>query len=243
MGEFLNELNKKKNTPAAIYHRFRTQNLKDEVLYVFLEGYDDLEFYPIIFKSLNIPAHGVVCFGKKNMDEVIQEYKRSPIRRARVIFIRDRDFDLHLGVAPEGENLFLTCGYSVENYVCQVDAIERYIKERMGVDPHEHNISEELQRFEEAALCLNTWLTPIYGRVFDALEAGKSPDLDAIDISKYIKRILRDEPLPEPQHIEELNNMGLDKDQVTKKISTARKAIRMRGRFWRSEGNTLCRLP
>lgn len=209
MGEFLEAITRKKKSPAAIYHKFRTGNLSREYYYAFVEGYEDKEFFPGAFRKEGMELKCTICYGKKNLDEILSLYKVNPVNRVRVLFIRDRDFDAHLGLAPEAQNLFLTCGYSVENYICAPEAIVQYASEKMGVDENEVNAEEISKRFQNLILKLNYWLTPVYARSFEAIKKGINTELDALKFETYCKKALKDEELPDADTLEELEKMNL----------------------------------
>jgi|AntRauTorcE11898_2_1112593.scaffolds.fasta_scaffold05993_3 hypothetical protein len=209
MGEFLEAITRKKKSPAAIYHKFRTGTLSKEYYYAFVEGYEDKEFFSGAFRKEGMELKCTICYGKKNLDDILNRYKDSPVNRVRVLFIRDRDFDAHLGQAPEGQNLFLTCGYSVENYISTPATIFRYASEKMGVDDDEVDIEEISKRFQDLALKLNDWLTPVYARNFEALRRGVSTELDALKFETYCKKALKDEALPDADTLKELEKMNL----------------------------------
>ena len=171
-----------------------------------------MEFYPQVFRRAAKDCDSVICFGKKNLDKVHDEYKKSPIERVKVLFIRDRDFDVFLDATPGGENVFFTCGYSVENYVCSLLSIRRFLSEKLGVDATEVDIDRHLDRFAAIVETLNSWLVPIYARIFDAISDGNSMDLDAIDIEKYARIVVQGGTLPDANNIPELEAMGLSSD-------------------------------
>lgn len=242
MGEFLEKIKKKSLEPKAIYHQFRTRNLNDTTIYVFIEGYDDKEFYPRIFLGEGRKADFTICFGKKNLDKILQEFNATPVNRASVVFIRDSDFDVFLNKEPKANNLFLTCGYSVENYVCTVDAVERYIVERMGVDPKEFDVDEKLKQLQVILDHFSMWLHPVYACVFKLLKDGKTVDLDALNIEKYSKQAVKGMPLPSIEEIPELSSMGLEGTAPTQEdIDDASKYIQL-GSSWYLRGKYVLNL-
>lgn len=210
MSEFLDGLRARSKDPIAVYHRFRTRVLEEGVAYVFVEGYEDKEFYAKAFHDQGRPAECLICFGKKNLDKILREFEKSPVVRVPVLFIRDSDFDKFLGCAPSAENLFLTCGYSVENYVCTTNPISRFLRERMGIDSTEVDIVEKVSQIESLLGEMNDWLRPLYARVFEAIERGMAFDLNALEIETYSKRAVKALSLPDIDAIPELHAMGLD---------------------------------
>jgi hypothetical protein len=79
----------------------------------------------------------------------------------------------------------------------------------MGVDDDEVDIEEISKRFQDLALKLNDWLTPVYARNFEALRRGVSTELDALKFETYCKKALKDEALPDADTLKELEKMNL----------------------------------
>ncbi|MBY6042398.1 DUF4435 domain-containing protein [Phaeobacter italicus] len=210
MGNFIRLLQEKQKSPTAIYHKFRTSSLRSDCCYIFVEGYEDKEFYPQKFLDAGGKAHTTVCFGKKNLDKVFEEFKNSPVERVKVGFIRDSDFDFFLGKISEAEEFFITCGYAVENYVCSEESLSRYIIERMGVDENEVDHTHSLATYRELVDDLNNWLIPVYARVFQAISECREIDLDKLNIQNYAKMHLRGNGLPDINTIDDLKKMGFD---------------------------------
>lgn len=210
MTSFKDALAKKRKGPAAIFHKFRVDSSIKSRRHVFVEGYDDIGFYSrhIVNESDEGPIFHL-CFGKKNLDEVAKLYWGSGIEDALALFIRDGDFDVFLGTVPVGKNLFVTCGYSVENYVCSTEALDFYLRSILCLDEDEVNIDEVVSRYVTLAEEFHTWLSPFYGAVMFAKDQGKDVDLNKLKVSEHFRKFLSGDEIAHPKLISELNTIGL----------------------------------
>jgi hypothetical protein len=208
---FKERLNEKRQTPIAIFHKFRTDNLVGTLRHVFVEGYEDQRFYA---HHLNYPGGDEVryhvCFGKKNLDDVAVLYWASNIRDTLALFIRDSDFDVFLSRAPSGKSLFLTCGYAVENYVCSAQALEAYLRTDFCLDESEFDIAQAVKDYVGIAQQFHQWLAPLYGAVFVAIAAGRKVDMNQLKVGDHFAVLLKGQDLPDPSKLPELLSMGLE---------------------------------
>jgi len=207
---FKDTLAGKRKSPVAIFHKFRTDSSIYSKRHVFVEGYEDITFYSRhVPRATEGPTKFHICFGKKNLDKVADLYWGSDIETALVSFIRDSDFDAFLGNAPAGRDLFLTCGYAVENYIFSRDAIREYLRAVFCLDEMEVNFDPEVAEYVDFVERFHAWLSPIYGAAMFAAVDGRNIDLNQLDTERHVKTLLAGNPLPEPQSLEEIQNIGL----------------------------------
>ncbi|MBC6980453.1 DUF4435 domain-containing protein [Caulobacter sp. 17J80-11] len=214
MNSFKDALDKVARRPVAIFHRFRLAAERHDCdVHVFLEGYDDVTFYGKTIDSAAAKMQkrwvDYICFGKRNLDEVERLYSASDLRNKKVLFIRDSDFDAFLGYAPIKDYVFLTDGYSVENYVCTVDTIKTFVTRNFGIDTSEIAVDDIGNEFKERVRLLFTWLKPLLGAALAAVSSGRQLDLDKLDVSTPFKAALRGEDLPEAFDPAQLLAIGL----------------------------------
>lgn len=188
MGAFKDKIEASGKSPVAIFHRFRTKMHQRDVLYLFVEGYDDVFFYSAASQKVGIKTDSINCFGKKILESVYAIWKESKLRNANVLFIRDRDFDAHLGSVNEGNAFVLTRGYSVENYVCNPESLAAFISSRMGLSNEEIDINAELESYNRALYRFHMASVILYAKAFAAIESGRKIDLDEICISNCVDR-------------------------------------------------------
>jgi hypothetical protein len=190
MSNFEASLREKAKSPVATYHRFRTSVRDKSLLYLFVEGYEDVAFYAFACRLLGIRADFHVCFGKKNLDAVYTVFGASPIKDSSVGFIRDRDFDHFLGTVGDREMYFVTCGYAVENYVFTIESVSGFFLFNMGVNSREVDVSAYAVEFSERLSVLHTTLLSLYSCCFAAMREGTAFDLDKVDLSDHIRRVI-----------------------------------------------------
>jgi hypothetical protein len=216
---FRDGLDKRRESSTAVFHRFRTGVKDRTTLHLFVEGYEDITFYSRAIADMKglFGVESVVhmCFGKKHMDEVLEMFEQSPFRKHNVLFIRDSDFDRFLGRLPESDHLFVTCGYSVENYVCTESALERFIRTTFGVDPAEVDIPSSCSRHVARVEALFEWLAPFLGACIAAVGAGRQLDLNRFDIRPYYKALMKGGALPECLPEAEWLRCGLTAEDFT----------------------------
>jgi len=199
----------RKSSPAAIFHKFRTDASIRERRHIFVEGYDDVIFYSRFFAAGALAPRFHLCLGKKNLDDIAGLFWKSGIAGALVLFLRDSDFDVALGRAPEGQSFFLTCGYAVENYVCSVEAVESYLKYVMGLDEDEVEFGFLIDNYRTAVHKLHGWLAPVYGAAMCAVSQNRKIDLNQMKVAEYFSLIVAGRPLPPKLTPAEISSIGL----------------------------------
>ena len=196
---FKDDLEARRRSANAAFHRFRTMPKAPENIYFFLEGYEDCAFYRAVASAVptlrDHTIRDIICFGKKNMDRVIQMFYASSFTSLTVLFIRDSDFDRFLGIAPVGEHVLLTDGYSVENYVCGAEACKRFILEKFAVDVDEFDVGNLVEVHLEILRRVFIHLAPFIGAALHAIKAGRQLSLDSLNI-KELYKLVRDDAVP-----------------------------------------------
>lgn len=196
MSSFLQNLKEYSKSPLSVYHKFRTLTRSDDTLYLFVEGYDDKSYYSALCEAKGLKARVFITFGKNNLDTIYFEHSASSKKSKNVKFIRDRDFDQFLGKVKSSEDFFVTCAYSVENYVFTEAAIAKLLEARYGLDPSEVDIFEDIGKFSEALEALNNWLVPLYAKAFECSLSNHKVDLNKVNIDTYAKAVLKKKNLP-----------------------------------------------
>lgn len=218
---FAEKLAQLAKTPEAIFLRFRTSTPKPNRVYIFVEGHEDREYFGLVSTILGVDAEFIVCWGKHNLDEILESYQDSNLSDRIVQFVRDRDFDEVLGVLPNAPELFITCGYSVENYVFSEGSVRAFLLNKVGVDAGEIDVDLAVKEFTEAVAKLFDWLKPIHERVLAAKRRGDAVDLGVIKIETYSKLIVQGKDLPEATLIGELATLGLNTEPEDSDVQLA----------------------
>ncbi|MFN7311805.1 MAG: DUF4435 domain-containing protein, partial [Vampirovibrionales bacterium] len=118
-----------------ILHKLK--NPKEEFYIFCVEGIDDKFFYSSYFKG----SYGtkkkelmelIDCGGREKVEELLNLLKNKSDFETRfksVLFFVDRD----LNPSPSHERLFVTCGYSFENYLCNVETVYLVLERSMPI--------------------------------------------------------------------------------------------------------------
>ena len=190
-------LEERKRSAIAVFHRFRLERDTHRQLNLFVEGFADSTYYQHVLDKLDINDRRVrITYGKRNMDRIIEWFYAEGYEDTRSIFLRDSDFDAFLASAPVGDHVFLTCGYSVENYVCSSPSLEKFYRQVFCVAP-EFPVSDAVEEFLTASERLFRWLTPLIGAILYAIRAGRTLDLDKLDTKDFFKTALSGADMPE----------------------------------------------
>lgn len=206
---FKEEISGKSKSPTAIFHRYRVDTSAYNRVHLFVEGYEDVGFYSYhVPQSGDMNAKFHVCFGKKNLDFIIKLYRNSRIEAPNTLFIRDSDFDKYLGTVTACRDLFLTCGYSVENYVCGPDVLQRFLLTVFCIeeDPVRDDAVEE---FSNICLRFHDWVAPLYGAAMYAVRNERNVDLDKFSASVFYDFYGKQAALPDIVQVLDLERIGL----------------------------------
>jgi hypothetical protein len=238
MSEFAAVLREKAKSPVATYHRFRTSVRDPSLLYLFVEGYDDVSFYGVVCKILGVSPNFVVCFGKKNLDTVFSIYRSTPISDSAIAFIRDRDFDHFLGTVGDSERYFVTCGYAVENYVFTTSSLAAFFHFNMGLDSNEVDVGSHISEFEGKLELFHSTLEGLYATCFASIRSKLSFDLDRVELSAHIKSVLSGNADPFQLTDQDFNISGLfsgvveaEDEALAKQYCSLGAVIALRGKF------------
>lgn len=210
---FQETMDRRRSGANAIFHRFRTAIKPGDDLHIFVEGYDDVCLYDKLLSDLKglfgVHWHTHICLGKKNMDRIVQLLNESAFKDRNVRFIRDSDFDRFLGNITSNDSLFLTCGYSVENYVCTSDVLQRFFRSNFGVDPLEVDVAARVQTHLDRVARMFDWLSPTIGAAIFAVREGIQLDLNRLPVSDIYKILQAGEALPAGFEEEDLHRAGI----------------------------------
>ncbi len=120
-------------------HEFLTGYKKNEkIIYGFVEGKDDPVFYTSYIESMIPEDWELKLFssgGKNNVIRIYDKLDWRTFKKNRICFFVDRDLS---EMIPEkitiDKNIYITTGYSVENYVVKPNICVRVLKEIYGFD-------------------------------------------------------------------------------------------------------------
>ncbi|MFT6071730.1 MAG: hypothetical protein ACJARD_001035 [Alphaproteobacteria bacterium] len=161
-------------------------NRMQERYVVFYEGDDDPSFYrnKIRCKTEYKEYHQFICNGKQPVLTLLKELTFKECLTG--LFFIDKDFDDYLGIAhPRADNLFVTCGYSMENYLVTKDVIKCLLNDYTykNTDQNHHNI---IDKFTKAYQDFLNFIKPIMAQVIMHRRSGN--EFSFSDIEAYFKK-------------------------------------------------------
>src|SRR3990167_94880 len=196
---FQKTLAEKRRSPVAVFHEFRLKSAVEKTLHVFVEGYADLCYYSRVIeehiKTSDWGWRSYVSFGKKNIDVISQYLADSGLSTDNVIMVRDSDVDLFLNNLPKHKFVFLTEGYSVENYVCSEAALSDFIQRVFGISEDEVDQVDLASKFSDAVRTLFEWLRPLFAAGFAAISRGEKFDFDQFDVDVPFQELMEGKEL------------------------------------------------
>ncbi|MCW2259613.1 MULTISPECIES: DUF4435 domain-containing protein [Sphingobacterium] len=153
------ELLQQTQSPQVAFHRFILLHRKHKTdLFCFFEGSDSQYYFPRI-NNYNENNHTIVCGNKKSVLESYEIIKKKyPIYKT--VFFIDSDFDDPI----QKKDLYVTFGYSIENFYCTVDVLSRILKNEffLKISDKEYldainTFNKRQQEFHDATSLFNLW--------------------------------------------------------------------------------------
>lgn len=137
---------------------------KPKAFVAFLEGYDAPYYLPYIFTITGLEVEQIICGNKRKVIAIHDNLKeKGVLKKAKTGFFIDRDFDDNSGI-KDSMDFFITKGYSVENYYCTKESIERILVSHMhyncahkDYDTLVDNYTILQRQFNETILEFNGW--------------------------------------------------------------------------------------
>lgn len=152
-------LNKAKS-PKVAFHRFVLLHGKEHStdLFCFFEGSDSQYYFPRI-NIYNQNHHPIICGNKKTVFEVY-DFIKFKYPTYKTSFFVDSDFDDN----NQKVDLYTTCGYSIENFYCTENVINRILKNEffLKVTDSEYIrlmdlFNKRQKEFHQATSLFNLW--------------------------------------------------------------------------------------
>lgn len=139
----------KRSGTAISIHKFKSLKNKSDYVFLFVEGEDDLYFYPQNAKNMFIDKHilPLSCCGKDGVIEVHDILVSDMTDEIVAGFFVDKDFDDEKNKAIP-ENIYITPTYSVENLVYNQDTYVNLLLGRFGLIPTEASFMKCLELYE-----------------------------------------------------------------------------------------------
>lgn len=188
----LQELNKSLKSDAPAYLEFlQRYNPKKRQVFVFYEGDEDASFYGQFLKEsidADCDLEEIVAGCKNNVLKLHREFDWSRFDERQILFFVDRDLSFWLGETSDyGDNVFVTDGYSVENYATNDMAFRNWLLKFEGfARAKKSEIESMLSIYKRLEVEFNISMMPIMAKAVIAKKHDKSVVLDNYKLSKYL---------------------------------------------------------
>lgn len=173
------------------YHEFLlVYNSNARVVYGFVEGKEDPIFYRGLIENIIQDNWSIEFIKSGNKDKVIKAmnvFDWGRFSPKRICFFIDRDLsDFIKDARPESENLYVTDGYSIENYAVNFGTMRRILEEVLNISGLKNEEIEVLDSMFESNLCLFVdSILPIMAQIILWRRNGEKPCLDNINIKEF----------------------------------------------------------
>ncbi|WP_189337958.1 DUF4435 domain-containing protein [Photobacterium sanguinicancri] len=123
----------KRSATVIAYQKFQLLKNKSEYAFFFVEGEDDLLYYPLKARGKydGKQVTALHCGGKKGVLEIHEMTKNDLCEQRIVGYFIDRDFDDNSNVCS---TVYVTPGYAVENLVYNTTTYVNYLHERFRLN-------------------------------------------------------------------------------------------------------------
>jgi hypothetical protein len=175
------------------YHNFLLKySHNSKTLYGIVEGKDDLMFYRGILDRF-IPEDWVLelilAGNKRKVIDFNNSLNWASFAKARIVCFVDRDLQ-EFGVEPiaNGENVYITDGYSVENFIVTADVFRRLLSEAYNVvDYTNDEISALEELFVENLCSFQDNMVPIMAQIIGWRIDKTDASLKNLDLSEMFE--------------------------------------------------------
>ena len=153
---------------VALLQLMQTYNRHDDQVFFIVEGKDDVAFYMAMlqrYPKISDRSSIIVAGNRKNVIRTHDELNWKRYSKKRVFFFVDRDLsDFTKEYTPKSKNIFVTDGYSIENYIFTKELLSKSL--RIFFDTRKINEEDEeliKSLFDAAAREFEKLFTPIMG--------------------------------------------------------------------------------
>lgn len=184
------KINKAEITPTSLinslgtaqeaYTTFEQEKEKmSDYFFAFFEG-QDAAYYAMVIRTFNIELEPIKCHNKDGVKKIYKKISKEPnFTKYKTGFFIDRDFDLNIE-EEDNDDIFITKGYSIENYYVSRKAFERILTYHIGLKRSDILFSQIVndyirsqESFSNAILEFNGWYCALrrkYGNSMGHLE-------------------------------------------------------------------------
>lgn len=186
----LQELEKSLRSDAPSYMEFLYRyNPKKKQVFAFYEGDEDSSFYQHILKTAlgtDCELEEIVAGCKNNVLKLQREFDWNTYSREQIVFFVDRDLSYWMGdPALYEKNIFVTDGYSVENYVANTQGFRAWLIHFEGfARAKKQEIDFMMAEFESNIAMFQQVMIPIMAQAIVAKRHDESISLSDLKITR-----------------------------------------------------------
>lgn len=177
---------KNKITPTALiaslgsaqdaYATFQQEKNKlPNFFFAFFEGLD-AAYYGMIIRMFRNDVEPIKCHNKEGVKKVYKKLSNEPnFNNYKTGFFIDKDFDLNVD-EEKNDDIFVTKGYSIENYYVTKESFERVLTYHIGLKRSDMMFSKIVdeytkaqENFSNAILEFNGWYCALRRRYGDSM--------------------------------------------------------------------------
>ena len=188
----LNQLEDSLKSDIPAYMEFlRRFDPKKKQVFVFYEGDEDAAFYQQFIckaKDEDVDLEEIIAGCKNNVIKIHDSFDWNHYNKNQVIFIVDRDLSYWLEEKDVFDNnVFVTDGYSFENYIVNralfIDWIERFMGFTRALKTEKERMACE---FEEVLCSFRQSMMPIMAKAVVAKRHDKTISLSDYKLTKHL---------------------------------------------------------
>lgn len=208
----LDQLNEAARSDAPVYQEFLLRyDPHKKQIFAFYEGDEDSSYYCHIIRQMIDPEYDIeelIAGCKNNVLKLYREFDWDRFSKEQIGFFVDRDLSFWLDSPTEyGENVFVTDGYSVENYVVTPQSFMNWLKHFEGFA--RASIKELSSMMDEYSICMEAFdvqMMPIMAKAVVAKRHDSSVSLSGFKINdKSISFIIDQEHITFTLHADTIS--------------------------------------
>ena len=185
----LEELESCINSDAPSYMEFLYRyNPKKKQIFAFYEGDEDSSFYSYAIKKYTDKEYEleeIVAGCKNNVLKLWREFNWETYNQNQIAFFVDRDLSYWLGEPTEyGKNVFVTDGYSIENYVTNTQGFKAWLLHFQGFSrARKQEVDFMISEFETRIAEFQEQMIPVMAQAVVAKRHDRSVSLGEFKIT------------------------------------------------------------
>jgi hypothetical protein len=183
---FTDLLRNARSSRVSTVHKFLTHyDPNSERVFAFVEGDADEVFYRAQIQKY-VPDQRQIyvynCDGKKGVCNAYEDITARYPTCHRVLFFLDKDLDDIVSATwPSDPRIFTTEFYSIENYIVNKDALQRYFKDFVKVRRIEIELETILVNFDDGLRTFQRLMLPVMAWIVVAKRSGARVHLQDIN--------------------------------------------------------------